>query len=311
MHRHCRSCPTWTMRPWSRPPKQLLDDPPDVIVATTGIGFRGWLEAADAAGLGERSQCWRPPESWPGGRRRMAPCSRRACGRTGWRSRRPRPSCWNTFWRRVCPDGASRCSTTGPGRTASMRHWLARVRGSCHWWSIGGDRRRTGALTLQSTVAVAAGGIDVVLFTAPGATRGWPPPKLPGRCRQSSSGARAATPSRWPSAGDRRPWLPRASCLWRGPQPARLDDPRTRRSRPGSPGDVDPGRHSAGAALGGAAGRHADPADPSGLAVLRVLADAGGQVVSRQELLVALSGDSNPHTRSRRCPRPRRCRPLT
>ncbi|MEW1863715.1 uroporphyrinogen-III synthase [Streptomyces sp. NPDC088194] len=33
--------------------KRLLDDAPDVVVATTAIGFRGWLEAADGWGLGE------------------------------------------------------------------------------------------------------------------------------------------------------------------------------------------------------------------------------------------------------------------
>ena len=32
----------------------ILDDPPDVVVVTTGIGFRAWLEAADAHGLAER-----------------------------------------------------------------------------------------------------------------------------------------------------------------------------------------------------------------------------------------------------------------
>ncbi len=32
--------------------KQLLDDAPDVVVATTAIGFRGWVEAADGWGLG-------------------------------------------------------------------------------------------------------------------------------------------------------------------------------------------------------------------------------------------------------------------
>ncbi len=31
----------------------LIDRPPDVTVATTGIGFRGWIEAAEAWGLGE------------------------------------------------------------------------------------------------------------------------------------------------------------------------------------------------------------------------------------------------------------------
>jgi uroporphyrinogen-III synthase len=31
--------------------RELIADPPDVIVATTGVGFRGWMEAADEAGL--------------------------------------------------------------------------------------------------------------------------------------------------------------------------------------------------------------------------------------------------------------------
>lgn len=30
--------------------EDLLADPPDVVVVTTGVGFRGWIEAADAAG---------------------------------------------------------------------------------------------------------------------------------------------------------------------------------------------------------------------------------------------------------------------
>ncbi|PRY63191.1 uroporphyrinogen-III synthase [Knoellia remsis] len=33
--------------------KQLLAAPPDVVVVTTGIGLRGWVEAADAAGLAD------------------------------------------------------------------------------------------------------------------------------------------------------------------------------------------------------------------------------------------------------------------
>lgn len=33
--------------------KQLIDRAPDVVVATTAIGFRGWVEAADGWGLGE------------------------------------------------------------------------------------------------------------------------------------------------------------------------------------------------------------------------------------------------------------------
>ena len=33
--------------------KALLVDPPDTVVVTTGIGFRGWVEAADTVGLAE------------------------------------------------------------------------------------------------------------------------------------------------------------------------------------------------------------------------------------------------------------------
>ncbi|WP_438487730.1 uroporphyrinogen-III synthase [Streptomyces sp. S186] len=33
--------------------RALTDDPPDVVVATTAIGFRGWIEAAEGWGLGE------------------------------------------------------------------------------------------------------------------------------------------------------------------------------------------------------------------------------------------------------------------
>ncbi|WP_418278083.1 uroporphyrinogen-III synthase [Isoptericola jiangsuensis] len=32
---------------------RLIDDPPDVVVATTGVGFRAWIEAADAHGLAD------------------------------------------------------------------------------------------------------------------------------------------------------------------------------------------------------------------------------------------------------------------
>lgn len=34
--------------------KELIDDVPDVVLATTAIGFRGWIEAADGWGIGEQ-----------------------------------------------------------------------------------------------------------------------------------------------------------------------------------------------------------------------------------------------------------------
>ncbi|MEU1772166.1 uroporphyrinogen-III synthase [Streptomyces sp. NPDC012842] len=33
--------------------KDLVDNPPDVVIATTAIGFRGWVEAADGWGIGD------------------------------------------------------------------------------------------------------------------------------------------------------------------------------------------------------------------------------------------------------------------
>ncbi|MCU0297488.1 MAG: uroporphyrinogen-III synthase [Candidatus Nanopelagicales bacterium] len=37
-----------------RTTRELLLNPPDVVVVTTAVGFRGWVEAADYAGLGHR-----------------------------------------------------------------------------------------------------------------------------------------------------------------------------------------------------------------------------------------------------------------
>ena len=33
--------------------RDLIDEPPDCVVVTTGIGLRAWLDAADTAGLSE------------------------------------------------------------------------------------------------------------------------------------------------------------------------------------------------------------------------------------------------------------------
>jgi uroporphyrinogen-III synthase len=33
--------------------RQIIDSPPDIVVATTGIGFRGWMEAAEGWGEAE------------------------------------------------------------------------------------------------------------------------------------------------------------------------------------------------------------------------------------------------------------------
>ena len=55
--------------------KTVIDTRPDVLLATTAYGMRGWFEAADAAGWARRwwTSC-RAPASWSAGRRRAAPC---------------------------------------------------------------------------------------------------------------------------------------------------------------------------------------------------------------------------------------------
>lgn len=52
--------------------KRIVDRAPDVVVATTAIGFRGWVEAAD--GWGSATPCW-------------SGCARWNCWRAGPRSR--------------------------------------------------------------------------------------------------------------------------------------------------------------------------------------------------------------------------------
>lgn len=52
--------PVLTLIPCSSDPdliratRELLEDPPDVLVVTTAVGFRGWIEAADYVGLTAR-----------------------------------------------------------------------------------------------------------------------------------------------------------------------------------------------------------------------------------------------------------------
>lgn len=36
--------------------RDLIERAPDIVIATTAIGFRGWIEAAEGWGLGRR--CW-------------------------------------------------------------------------------------------------------------------------------------------------------------------------------------------------------------------------------------------------------------
>ena len=76
----------------------LIDVPPDVVIATTGIGFRGWVAAADGWGLTTRAASWRSAKRalFPADRRRPARCAPRACPRNGPRNPNPPASCCTT-----------------------------------------------------------------------------------------------------------------------------------------------------------------------------------------------------------------------
>ncbi|MFN8029390.1 MAG: uroporphyrinogen-III synthase [Dermatophilaceae bacterium] len=282
--------------------ERLLDDPPDVIVATTGIGFRGWLEAADAAGLGERLH----PVLAAARIVARGPKANGAVQQAGLR-----------------PDWVAESETSAElleyllaegvsEQCVAVQHHGAGSDGIDEALAGAGARvvplvvyrwgppNDPGALA-QSTVAVAAGEIDVVLFTsAPGATA-WLAaaeaagtlPTIVERCTSGDTIALAVGP------------VTAAPLVAAGIVPVAPD-----RGRLGSmiralvghvqgrEGDVDT-RAGTLRVLRSAALLDGTPIPltPGGLAVLRVLADAGGRVVSRQELLAALPGDSaDPHT---------------
>ena len=51
--RRCGSSRWSTTPSCGRHPQALIEQPPDITVATTGIGFRGWVQAATNGGSGE------------------------------------------------------------------------------------------------------------------------------------------------------------------------------------------------------------------------------------------------------------------
>ena len=95
--------------------KELIDQAPDVVVATTAIGFRGWVEAADGWGLGEAAAGPAAAASncWPAGPRCKGAV--RAAGLTEeWSpsSPSPWPRCSTGCWRRASRGAGSPSSCT-------------------------------------------------------------------------------------------------------------------------------------------------------------------------------------------------------
>ncbi len=98
--------------------EQLIAEPPDLVVVTTGIGFRGWVEAAHGWG-GRARRVARGTggvdrASWPVARRPVARFARPGCARSGARSRNRRWKCWNGCCPRAWTSCASRCNCMVP-----------------------------------------------------------------------------------------------------------------------------------------------------------------------------------------------------
>ena len=210
---------------------------PDVVVATTGIGFRGWMEAADGWGLGEQLRerfasselLARGPKA-----KRRGPGGRPERG-VGARQRVDRRGAGATCSTRASPAGAWWCSCTASRCRSSARRCARPARRCSRSRSTGGCRRRTCARCAGWSTQLCAGQVDCLTFTS-----------APGR-RLAAARRRAA--------GPRRGAARRAA----GPGPRRLRRPGHRgpAGAPGRPGRAAgpvPARRAGAHRRGGAAG---------------------------------------------------------
>ncbi|GAB2685111.1 uroporphyrinogen-III synthase [Thalassiella azotivora] len=282
--------------------RRVLADPPDVLVATTGIGFRGWVEAADAAGLAQ-------PLLQVLSRARVVargPKARGALQAAG----------LHTDWVAESETAAEVAEVLlGEGvrgqRIAVQHHGAGsdgldeafRAAGAdveplvVYRWGPAPDP----AAVATSVRACAAGEVDAVLFTsAPGAAA-WLDAcaaagvldEVRGRCTDghlvaAAVGPVTAEPLRRSGIEPLVPDRGRLGSLVRAVVAHFEADAGADVATPAGVLRVRRG----GAVLDG----RLLPLSPSGLEVLRVLARAGGAVVARADLLAALPGDStDPH----------------
>lgn len=280
--------------------RSLLADPPDTVVVTTGIGFRGWIEAADAAGLAE------PLVEMLRGTRIVArgPKARGAIQAAGLTADWVAESETSAEIAQVLLDEGV------AGHDIAVQHHGAGADGLDEAFAAAGARVRSlvvyrwgpppdPAVVTSSVRAVAAGEVDAVVFTsAPGAAAWWDAADAEGvaddivhHCRADRVVMAAVGPV------TARPLLDR------GVEPLVPD-----RGRLGSLVRTLVSHYGGIQALGTVAGPlrvyrgaavldgHVLPLTPSGLEVLRLLAGARGSVVPRDQVLAVLPGDStDPH----------------
>jgi uroporphyrinogen-III synthase len=283
--------------------KTLLAEPPDTVVVTTGIGFRGWVEAADAAGLADDLV------AMLAGTRIVArgPKARGAIQAAGlqadWVAESETSS---EILDLLLAEGVG-------GHRVAVQHHGAGADGLdvelaaagadvaslvVYRWGPPPDPEALAA----SVRAAAAGEVDAVVFTsAPGAAA-W----LDAAARE---GVLGAVVERCSSGG-----MVTAAV---GPVTAKpLQDSGItplvpERGRLGAlvrtlVAHYEAAQTSAVATIAGPLqvrrtvallDGHVLPLSPNGLEVLRLLADAGGDIVTREQVLAAIPGDStDPHT---------------
>jgi uroporphyrinogen-III synthase len=277
--------------------RALVADPPDIVVANTGIGLRGWIEAADAAGLGVALTT---------ALRRTRIVARGAKARGAVQA-----AGLDTAW-------VAQSETTAEIIERLLAEGVAGRRVAVQHHGTGSDGldealRDAGADVVSLVVyqlgpapdpcavaasvrSAAAGEVDVVCFTSAPAVAAWLAAARAqgvhdevvaalraGRLVANCVGPVAAAPLRVLGV---EPVVPDRSRL--GAMVRALVD-HYDAAGPGLPTAAGPLQLRSGAVV--LAGRVV-PLTPSGLAVLRLLADRPGAVVSRAEVLAALPGAS-------------------
>ena len=147
--------------------RELIERPPDITVATTGIGFRGWVDAAGGGGSA-RSCCARWARASCIAR---GPKARGAIRATGLVDAWSPPSessaeVLEHLLARGVEGCGSRSSCTASRCRTSSRRWTWRGPRSSRCRCTGGCRRSTSRPSTGCSTPSLAGGIDVVAFTS-------------------------------------------------------------------------------------------------------------------------------------------------
>lgn len=273
--------------------RDLIANPPDVIVATTGIGFRAWMEVADEAGLTDDL------ERVLAGARIIArgAKARGAVQQAGFAvAWVPQTETAAELGERLVDEGVTGCRVAvqhhGSGADGLDELFLANgasvVSLTVYRWGPPADPQAVRA----SALAAAAGSVDAVVFTSGPAAYEWIQSAREcgaldrireragrGELMMAAVGPATAEPLRDQSVAAYIAERGRLGSLIRGVVVHLGDDsPRVATAA----GELS--IRSAGAVIGG----RLVPLSPGGVAVLRVLFEARGAVVSRRTLLDAL-----------------------